>query len=168
MRGAKKLIFVFTTALLSLLFGSQAVFAADTLTLTLSTNQLSVDLMPGEYGSADATITANTSNPHGYTIKIATNGSSADLEDVVEPTRVIPTFTLESGQTSIPFADLGDGYGISTDSGANFMPLPSPASNGKELWHTNTSGQNTYTLTFGVKPATGTIGGTYENSFSII
>ena len=162
------MIFVFATTIFSLIFTNQEVFAADTLSVSLSTNQLAIDLMPGEFGTADTAITATTSNSLGYTIKIATSGATTALTELTDSSLTIPTFTLGSGQTSIPAASVGDGYGISIDNGANFMPVPEPNSGGREIFSANSAGQNTHTLTFGVKPAVNTIGGSYANTFTII
>ncbi len=168
MRGAKKLIFVLASTISSLIFTNQAVFATDSLSVTLSSNQLAVSLMPGEFGTASTTITASTSSSLGYTIKLATSGATTDLTELSNPSLVIPTFTLNPGQTSIPASSVGDGYGISIDSGENFMPVPDPSTGGREIFSTNSGGQNTHTLTFGVKPAANTTGGSYANTFTIV
>lgn len=152
------------TILASLIFGSQVVFADDSITLSISPNVAELDLMPGNYGYTNQTLTVSTTNPTGYKITMETTGTSTALVETSDPTLTIPTFTLESGQTSIPVADLGYGYGYSLDGGSTYYPVPA-LSTVTKIFSNNTAGTSTHTLTFGAKINVNTTAGTYANSF---
>ena len=167
MRSINKLLFILPLTLFSLIFGNQAVFAEDSLTLTVSTNDLSMNVLPGNFNSVSQTITASTSNIAGYTIKMATAGSSTDLINQSDDTLTIPTFTLPSGASSLPAGQTGDGYGYSTDGGSTYLPAPDPAGAPAEIFKTSTSGENDHLLTFGAQTPQDALAGSYVNSFTI-
>ena len=162
-----KIVLLGVLVLLGSIVSSQDVFAESNISISISSNSMAFNLLPGEFGSDSQTITASTTDSAGYTIKISTTGGSSSLVNIADSSKTIPTFSLPSGQDSIPFNSLSDGYGYSIDSGANYLPVPSPSDAAKVLFRTNAAGQNTHTLTFGVKVPLGTVAGTYENTFEI-
>ncbi|MBR5046172.1 InlB B-repeat-containing protein [Candidatus Saccharibacteria bacterium] len=169
MRGPiKKLIIVNILAFTSLLFTSQAVFADSDLSISISSNSVHMDLTVGVFGTESQTITASTTNSAGYKIKLTTAGSSSALVNEQDSSKTIPTFTLPSGSSSIPVGSIGDGYGYSIDSGANYLPIPEPFATPAVLFQTTTAGSNNHALTFGVKVPVSTEPGNYSNSFNII
>ena len=160
--GFLGILFLFSSVALN-----QDVFADSSVSISISPNSVVLDLLPGAFDSDSQTITASTTDSAGYTIKIATAGESSSLVNTVDSSKTIPTFSLPSGQDSIPVASLGDGYGYSIDNGANYLPVPSPSDTAKVLFRTTSAGQNTHTLTFGAKIPLDTTAGQYENTFNI-
>ena len=162
---------MFLVSLLSMVlagFSSDLVFAEDETTISVSSDSVVMDLLPGQFDSATQLISASTTSSTGYTIMIRTTGASSSLSNIVDDNYIIPTFTLPSGAESIPVSGLGYGYGISIDNGANYLPVPEPtATNGTTLFKTTASGANTHNLTFGVKVPLNTTAGTYENTFVV-
>ena len=153
--------------LISSVITSRGVFAESSISISISSNSVALNLLPGEFGSDSQTITAETTDSAGYTIKMTTTGQSSSLINTADSSKTISTFSLPSGQDSIPVASLGDGYGYSIDNGANYLPVPSPSDAAKILFRTTSVGQNTHTLTFGAKIPLNTTAGVYENTFEI-
>ena len=162
----KKLLIINILAFTSLLFTSQAVFGDSDLSISISSDSVRLELLPGEFGTKSQTITASTTDSSGYTIRLTTASDSAALVDVLDNSKTIPTFTLPSGSSSIPVDSIGDGYGYSVDSGANYSPIPEPLDAPAVLFKTSTAGSNNHTLTFGVKAPTSIQSGTYSNTFN--
>ncbi|MBQ8156644.1 InlB B-repeat-containing protein [Candidatus Saccharibacteria bacterium] len=148
-------------------FIGQSAFAESDLSISISVDTVNMTLQPDEFGTANQIITASTTSSSGYTIKLKNNNNSTDLINTTDNTKVIPTFTMPSGSTSIPVSQLGDGYGFSTDNGANYSAIPDPNTTVK-LFETSSSGANQHTLTFGVKVPINIAAGTYTNLFNII
>ena len=155
----------FTVLLASLASG--VVFAEDNISISISSDSVVMNLMPGQLGEETQTITASTTNVAGYTIGLRTIGQSSALTNTADDSYTIPTFVLPDGSDSIPVDELSDGYGYSLDGGENYLPVPEPAVRATTLFKTTASGANTHELTFGVKPATSTVAGTYTNTFVI-
>ena len=145
----------------------QSAFAESDPSISISVDTVNMTLQPGEFGTANQTITASTTSSSGYTIKLTNNNNSTDLINTTDNTKVIPTFTMPSGSTSIPVSQLGNGYGFSTDNGANYSAIPDP-NTAVKLFETSSSGANQHTLTFGAKVPINITAGTYTNSFDII
>lgn len=162
----RRFIVYILATVFSLLFSGQAVFATDGISLTLSPDPVVLNIVPGVFGSANQTIIASTTNIAGYTINLKTSGSSTDLVNTEDSTITVPTFTLPSGSSSIPVANIGDGYGYSVDNGANFLPVPSPSSS-NYLFSSSSAGENTHILQFGAKIPEGTPAGSYVYTFII-
>ncbi len=169
MRGPiKKILIINILAFISLLFSSRAVFAESELSISISSDSVHFNLFPGEFGSENQTITASTTDSAGYTIRLTTTGDSSALVNDLDNSKTIPTFTPPSGSSSIPADLIGDGYGYSVDSGANYSPIPEPLDAPVVLFKTTTTGGNNHTLTFGVKAPTSIQSGTYSNTFNIV
>ena len=171
MRVRRKGVILNRIFLFGIIFGlsliGQSAFAESDSSISISVDTVNMTLQPGEFGTANQTITASTTSSSGYTIKLANNNNSTDLINTTDNTKVIPTFTMPSGSTSIPVSQLGDGYGFSIDNGANYSAIPDPNTTVK-LFETSSSGANQHTLTFGVKVPINITASTYTNSFDII
>jgi len=165
-----QIIFGLVLALIALI-GGQTIFATPvfgitnpTLSINLSTLS-SLDVTPGNFGSASQTVNITTDNYTGYTATLTNPTNSTDLIHTVDNTLVIPTITLPANTESITASAFTSGYGISTD-GTNFVPAPTSQSS-LSLGSNNSSGSNSHTLTFGAKPAVSTPAGTYHKTFVI-
>ncbi len=158
---------VFFSVFLASFMSCQA-FAEDTISISLSSNLVEMDLLPGQFDDEVQIITASTTNEAGYTIGIRTIGESSALTNAADNSYTIPTFTLPTGVESIPVDELGGGYGYSIDSGEHYLPVPEPSAvNATTLFKTTSAGQNQHELTFGVNVPMGTVVGTYTNTFVI-
>lgn len=167
MKGNKKIIFCILSTLLSLLFSGRAAFAAEEITVTISSDTVNIVTAPGIFASASQTITVSTNNPTGYNGSLATLGSGTALVNQDDNSVTIPTFTLPSGATSVPANNTGYGYGYSIDSGTTYLPVPDPQGDGNRIFSSDIAGTNTYGLTFGLKPETNTQAGIYRKAFAI-
>lgn len=165
-RGHKKLIIVSTITLLSLICGSQAVFAESNISVSLSTNQVDLGLMADNFNSATQTINVSTTSPVGYTVNFATSSATTSLVNKNDNTKAIPTITLPSGSDSVPASSISRGYGYSIDGGTNYFPATNN-SNPAQIFETFTAGTNSHTLTYGAKVANTDIAGAYDNTFVI-
>ena len=148
-------------------FINNLTFAEDELTISISNNLVEMSLSQGEFSEESQIITAKTTDPAGYSIKIRTSGDSSALTNVLDDNYTIPTFSLPSGASSIPVSEIGNGYGYSIDGGNNYLPVPEPNTPATTLFKTTAAGQNTHELTFGVNVPTDTVAGTYMNTFII-
>ena len=146
------------------MLGSESVFAADTATLSLSSNLVEMNVVPNQFSSASQTVTISTNNPAGYFVTMETATSSTNLTSATTSTP-IPTFSLPAGSETIPAILAGYGYGYSLDNGTNFAPAPDPSGTGDLIFSDDTAGTYNKTLTFGVNADNNTEGGTYENTF---
>lgn len=167
LKGNKKLLFCIISTFLSLLFSGRAVFAAEEITVTISTDTVDVTTAPGFFIAGSQTVTISTTNPSGYNGFLTTLGTGTALVDQNNNAHTIPTFTLPSGASSLPAGNTGYGYGYSIDSGANYFPVPDPSGEGNRIFSNDTSGTNTHSLTFGLKPPTNTHAGVYRKDFAI-
>ena len=160
------LIVLLSTVLVTL--SSCRASAEDEITISISSNSVAMNLLPGEFGEETQTITVSNTNAAGYTVGMRTTGPSSALTNIEDDDYTIPSFTLPSGADSIPVNNLGYGYGYSVDGGSNYLPIPEPTpTHATTLFKTTTSGGNTHDLTFGVKIPQNTAAGTYTNTFSI-
>ena len=165
-RGRLFLLVVFFSATLAFLTNCK-VFAEDEMSIEILPNPVEMELLPGQIGEESQTITAYTSNAAGYTIRFRTAGQSSALINTDDDSYTIPTFSLPSGEESIPADELTDGYGYSIDNGENFLPVPEPSLHATTLFKTTTAGGNTHDLTFEAKIPMNTAAGVYENTFII-
>lgn len=67
--GLKKFKFIVALAILMSLFGSQAVFADQNLSISITPNGATFSATPEIFSTVTQSITAYTSNTTGYTIK---------------------------------------------------------------------------------------------------
>ena len=167
LKAHKKIIITISLVFSSLIFTNQAVFASS-ITVTTNLNPMSVSVAPGQFGSASQTITVTTDNLSGYKVRLSTIGPSSALVHDSDNTKTIPTFTLPSGSTDIPFSSLTDGYGFSVDNGSNFFPAPEPNAPPVEIFSASSAGTNNHVLTVGVLNPTSTAAGTYSNTFTVM
>ncbi len=153
--------------LLGFVFADQEVFASSDITVSISSSEAHIQLVPESLGSVNQSITVSTTSTAGYTLKLSSSSSSTDLVNLTDSTKTIPTFTMPGGSSSLPASSVGNGYGYSVDGGVNYSSVPSLSSNHAMIAETYTSGENTHTLTFGAKVSASTAAGTYSNTFLI-
>lgn len=165
--GSKVIFGLVISLAITTIFGCQAFAADDELTVSFSTNQIILDLMPEQFESGSQTLTISTTNTTGYTGTLSTTGPSTSLIETSDNTLTIPTFTLPSGSSSLPAGSTGYGYGYSTDNGANYLPVPDPAGLGDKIFETRTSGTYNHVLTFGAMVQQNTAAGEYTNTLLI-
>lgn len=162
----KRKVILFGT-ILTLSFIGHSAFADSDPSISVSIDTISVTMLPGGFETASQSITASTTSSAGYTVTFANNSNTSALVNTEDSTKTLSTFTIPSGEDSIPSNQIGDGYGLSIDNGANYFAIPAPNTN-KQLFKTNTSGSNQYSLTFGFKTPINIVAGTYTNTFEII
>ena len=157
--------------LFAFFFGGQLVISTPVFATTASTISLdlgtspSLDLVPGKFGQVSQNISVTTDNYTGYTLSLTNSANTTDLVEATDNSLTIPTITLPSGSSSIISGAFDEGYGISTD-GTNFVPAPT-SSDSITIDTATTSGTNTSSLTFGVKPASSTASGAYSHTFVV-
>ena len=153
------------------LFFVNSTYADPNISVSIDTTNLVMsNILPDAFASASQSITVSTTNPAGYTVTLTTDGSTTNLVSTADSSRAIPTFTLPSGQTSLPANNTGYGYGYSKDSGNNYLPVPDPSSlAGDELFVTSTANTaaDNYTLTFGALVDGVTVADTYQGTFTL-
>lgn len=154
-------------AVFSLFMSCDSVFATSDLSITLSPENATISAQSEMLSTASQTVTAYTSDSHGYTVKLRGPANTSALVNTQDPTYTIPTFTLPSGSSSLPADDTGYGYGYSLDGGSNYLPIPEPQAQPVDLFHTSTAGQNTHNLTYGVLVPDNQQPGTYTNTVNI-
>ncbi len=149
--------------LLSLVFSNQAVFAEDSLSITVPSDTVSLTAYPGIFASESQTITASTSSTAGYTVTLSPAGSSNSLHLETDPSYAIPTFTIPQGSSSLPAGSTGHGYGFSTDDGANYFAIPA-VNTSKQIFKTSSAGTNQHDLTFGILVSSEDPSGDYDGT----
>ena len=161
-----KLLLVFMTLIGGQIIFGTPVFGITNPTISITLSNLSpLELSPGDFGATSQNVSVTTNNYTGYIVNLANSVNSTDLINSSDNTLTIPTIVLPSGRSSITANEFASGYGISTD-GVNYVPAPT-TSNNLVIGSTNSSGSNTYTLTFGAKPASATPMGIYTKTFVI-
>ncbi len=170
MRGLRKtvvkLLLVFMTLIGGQIIFGTPVFGVTNPTISITLDNLSpLELFPGDFGATSQNISVTTDNYTGYIVNLANSVNSTDLVNSGDDSLVIPTIVLPSGRSSITVNEFTSGYGISTD-GVNYVPAPT-INNNLAIGSANSSGSNTYTLTFGAKPASATPMGIYTKTFVI-
>ena len=162
--GLKKFKFIVALAILMSLFGSQAVFADQNLSISITPNGATFSATPEIFSTVTQSITASTDNTTGYTVKLQPAEGTTSLVNISDSTITIPTFTLPEGSTNLPVNSTGYGYGYSIDGGENYLPITSDV---EELFRTDAAGESSHTLIFGANVSSETPAGTYTNSFTI-
>lgn len=172
--------------ILSGAFGASPVFAEakqSTLTLSASTNSLSVELTPdavGTFGKSNsATISVRTDNFTGYTLGVFTDGMTDLIGDVGGTIKSITGAVTEQAFSTDSSYNNKWGYRPSKIVSANggvqtvgentsFLPVPGVIGDTIDITNAANSTDNTYTLDFGVRVDYDTIPGTYNNSLTIV
>ena len=128
---------------------------------------LSITVDPGVFGSITQTIGVTTTNYTGYTLSLETMGPTTDLVHGRDSTLVIPTITVPSGNEGIESANINNGYGWSLD-GLLWRAVPEPGAS-EVLKATNAANSATEVtnLSFGVRVGETQPAGTYSNDFLI-
>ena len=169
------------------LFGSPSTFAiakAGTISLNLSTNNLSLDLVPksnGVFGKSDTvTISTKTDNFTGYTLSIVSTNSS-NLED--GNGNVITSLGQATSETNfssnqnynnqwgyLPSQYVVSNNGVDTvvENTTTYLPAPSSTGDNLDITSAANSVNNTYTIRLGARVDATLPSGTYSNSFSIV
>lgn len=162
----KNLIIVITILALNLIITSQVVFAENEITVDISPSSVEMSLTPEAFSSMSQTLTITSSSTAGYTVDLAASGNTNALVHQLDPTYYIPTFTLPEGSPSLPADSTGYGYGYSTDSGVNYLPIPTPGTSQK-IFETSSSGTHEHILTFGALVSADQASGTYTGAVEI-
>lgn len=149
-----------------LIFCDQTALAITSIGMSLSTDEVSLDLIPNSLKTASQTITITTDNSAGYDINLQTKGKTNALVNSKDASQTIPTFVSPTNSINIPASALNTGYGYSTDGGANFSPMPYPSETAT-IFQTSSAGQTTYDLVFGAKLPSNIVAGNYTNIFTI-
>ena len=157
-----------------------------TLTLGVSTDTLSVDILPGANGafgkSSDAAITVRTDNFTGYTLSIAANNNTTSLTDSSNH----EIYTLNSAVSEATFSDssgtaYNDKWGYKPSqyidssgstpqtitNNTNFLPSPTTTGDLLDITHVANSSNNTYTLSIGARVSSSLPAGSYSNTYII-
>ena len=180
-------LLLFGALLYNYLFGSPSTFAiakAGTISLNLSTNNLSLDLVPksnGVFGKSDTvTISTKTDNFTGYTLSIVSTNSS-NLED--GNGNVITSLGQATSETNfssnqnynnqwgyLPSQYVVSNNGVDTvvENTTTYLPAPSSTGDNLDITSAANSVNNTYTIRLGARVDTTLPSGTYSNSFSIV
>lgn len=133
------------------------------LSLTLSTDNISLDLSDGDFHKDSVTVTGSTNDAAGYTISFNANNDYNDLKHSnTKVESLIPSITEDKTEATFPET----AWGFSTDE-TNFKQVPLTAEN---IFRTAQQGQNSHTFTAGAKASANTIAGDYENEliFTIV
>ena len=164
-------------------FFSAPVFADNTLTLSISDNSLSINMLPqtvsGEFvKSSNINISISLSGTGGYYlgIKAGTTGTNATrLVHTTDNTKYFSSITSAISQSTFSNASNTTynnqwGYLPSKfDSASNTDFRPAPDENGDTLDYTTTdNASGTYTLAIGARANNSTAIGTYSNTFVIM
>ncbi len=166
--------------------GVSPVFAEakqSTLTLSASTDSLTVELTPeaaGSFGKSDAaTIRVRTDNFTGYTLGVFTDGNT-DLIGNTGGTinSITSAVTEEAFSTSGDYNNKwgyrpskivsGNGGNQVVNDNTSFLPVPGVLGDTIDITTASNSVDNTYTLDFGARANYDTIPGTYTNSLTIV
>ena len=177
------------------LIGGRDAFADDSISLSVDTTNISLDIVPrtamGEFVESDnATISVSTTSSSGYTLSIASSTGSTELVNTTDSTSKI--FSISSDLTSADFSSSsntqynnrwgykpsqyittnGDAIIVHSNTGSNavFKPLPSQA--GEILAVTDQANQSNvpdnYTVSIGARANSGTAVGTYQSDSFVI
>ena len=162
---AKRLLILMTLLSGQIIFGTP-VFGVTNPSITINLGSMpSLNLMSGSFGSVSQSVEVITNNYTGCAVNLENTVNDTALVNTTNSSLTIPTITLPSGSSSITSSDFTSGYGISTD-GTHYVPAPT-SSNSIALGTSNAAGTNSYTLTFGAKPAADAATGTYSRTFIV-
>ena len=166
-------------------FASQPVFAVakqSSISVSVSSNLLSVDIVPSIEGtfakSAGADVSIKTNNFTGYTLRISAENTTDLVKDA---DNVIGSISSEVSENDfISNGDYNNKWGflpskyVKTENGIdstvqNTNYLPAPSTSGMLIDSTNVANDsyNVYTLAFGAKANYELSAGTYDNTLVI-
>ena len=142
--------------------GCFAAAKSSSLTLTLDTNNVAVDITPsadGEFGdSADATITVNTDNFTGYTLQILSKGStsltstSGQTIESIDSSITENTFKNNSSYNNkSQYVTSSNGVNIKTTNVDNYLPAPTTSGDTLDITDAPNSSSNSYTISIGAR-----------------
>ena len=161
---------------------STSAFADPSITLTISSNTLNLNLRPNSASgtfakSGDLDINVALSGPGGYTLGIKANTTGANATNLVNTSDSTKTFaSISSAVTESDFANASNttlnnqwGYLPSRlNSVANTSFQPAPDSDGDLLDYTETDdAEGDYTISIGARANISTAIGSYSNVFVI-
>ena len=176
---------VFLTLLFSFSsdFSVSAVATPSTLTISSTTHNLVLSVMPSSSGtfssSANNTISITTDNFTGYTLKVASDETTSlvnEYDDEIESiTSSIDAATFASGASYINKWGYKPNQYVTTNNNidtvvqnTNFLPAPSLAGDVIGKTSAANSSTDTYTISFGTKIGYGITPGTYTYAYNII
>ena len=164
--------------------GCFAAAKSSSLTLTLDTNNVAVDITPsadGEFGdSADATITVNTDNFTGYTLQILSKGStsltstSGQTIESIDSSITENTFKNNSsynnkwGYKPSQYVTSSNGVNIKTTNVDNYLPAPTTSGDTLDITDAPNSSSNSYTISIGARADFDLDAGAYTGDFMIV
>ena len=164
-KAAKRILIIMTLMSGQIIFGTP-VFGVTNPSITINLGNLSpLDLNPGSFGSTSQSVEVITNNYTGCTVELGNSVNDTALVNTADSLLTIPTITLPSGSSSITANEFVSGYGVSTD-GTHYLPAPTSSAS-IPVGTSSSAGTNSYSLTFGAKPATGTAQGTYNRTFIV-
>ena len=179
---------IFSAAIIFVSVLSHPTYAASrqsTLNLSISTDTLSLDILPtpdGAFNSSDnATISVKTNNFTGYTLSIlgdedgclvSDEGHSMDsITSAVSETnfRTSSAYNNKWGYKPSQYITSNNGVNTTVTNTNNYLPSPN-GTTGDIIDITNAANaqNNTYTLAIGARANTELAPGTYENTFTIV
>ena len=171
-----------TAGVFSVLFGASTVHATavpSTLTILVSDHALTASPLPGTFGiSSSATISVNTTNYTGYTLSVAAADSTnlvSENDDVIPSMTGAPisqaTYTSSSAYNNTfgfkPSQYIDSSTGDVVSDNSNYMPVPTTTGIKLDETSAPNSVDNTYTISYGVKPAGNQPPGTYVYEYII-
>ena len=178
-------------AFLAILNTNHASATASTLTLTIDSSTVKVDVAPSGYNgtfskSTGSTITASTNNATGYTLSIsAPTSAGSDYDKLINTTdntaklNSISTATTEeqykaSENTSynntwgyLPSKYCTDGTSATCTANTSFLPAPTTAGDILDQTTSANSTANTYTIGMGTRIDYNAKPGSYSNSYVV-
>ena len=159
---------------------AKATATASTLSMTVSSGNLSVSLNPsldGTFGaSTDASISVSTNNFSGYTLSVASQSSSSmffgenEIESISSITSYSDFSTLAAyknkwGYKPSKYQQTVQGETSIVNNTSNYLPAPSTEGDVLDITAAANSTANTYTLSFGAKVDMGLPNGTYTYTY---
>ena len=159
---------------------AKATATASTLSMTVSSGNLSVSLNPsldGTFGaSTDASISVSTNNFSGYTLSVASQSSSSmffgenEIESISSITSYSDFSTLAAyknkwGYKPSKYQQTVQGETSIVSNTSNYLPAPSTGGDVLDITSTANSTANAYTLSFGAKVDMGLPNGTYTYTY---
>ena len=163
--------------LLPLFVAAPAVHATEALTISLSSNNLALNLMPhdsaGSFGSSDLGVSVSLNITSGYTLSIIGSDDTGNLVGQNNSSNVFSSITSTVSETDFSAAANTSyngkwGYKVSKNSATNNNYVASPTTTSTTIdTVTNFSGTNNYTFTIGARANDTTPVDNYSATFVI-